>query len=262
MKRYIDNSKTNPNLVVRSFLVALVTACSCGTDEAATEAPTAELSVENGTMHFYDEELGVSHTDAFVLSNTGDAPLTIEDMVLEAPEDAFGVDLPVLPFTLGPRQSRTIEVTFTPVDCWSGEGELVIWSELNDPTTVYFRPKAIVSDVFLEPSLLDFERLTVGESRTLALTIINPGGCVLEIDEMALVGTSDIRFARIDDPGTEVQEYTDVPIGMVDDKRFEVDIVYSPTEAALGFSVLYVLTNHPREDFVRATIVGNAVQAE
>ena len=257
-----DRFNSATDVAARLLLAALVTACCCGGEESQPAPLTAELSVENGTVHFYDDENGVYHTDAFVLSNTGTASLWVVEMSLDAPEDAFDVETPELPFILNPGQSRTIEVTFTPIDCWSDEGEMLIWTDLDEPTTVYFRPDDAASDVYIEPSDFDFGRLTVGESSTLTATIINPGGCVFTIEEMALSGTTDIRFSGVEDPETEIQPFPDAPISMVDEKQVEVDITYAPTDAALAFSVLYVLTDHPRQDLVRASIVGNAVEAE
>ena len=242
--------------------LAVVTTWCCAEQDAQSEARGAELSVENKRMRFFDDDTGVSLTDSFTLTNSGDASLRILEMSLDAPDGVFEVSLPQLPMTLGPGQTHTTEVTFTPIDCWSNEGELYIRTDTTDPVTVFFRPDDAASDVYVEPDPLDFGRLPVGESKTLTVTIVNPGGCVFSVEVAALVGSTDIRFADVVHTEDLVQEHPGTPLDMQTDKRLEVDIRFSPTEVGLGFATLQMITDHPRGQVISAMITANGVAGE
>ncbi len=73
---------------------------------------------------FSRTDLGNTSVQDVAVSNDGDAPLQV--LSVSASGSEFGVQTPALPLTLGPQQSITIQVSFTPTPTGTKTGTLVI----------------------------------------------------------------------------------------------------------------------------------------
>lgn len=82
-----------------------------------------DIYVEESIV-FSRTDLGNTSVQNVDVSNDGDAPLQVLSISTSGSE--FGVQTPTLPLTLGPRQSITIEVSFTPTPTGTKTGILVV----------------------------------------------------------------------------------------------------------------------------------------
>jgi subtilisin family serine protease len=142
---------------------------------------TARLAVEGATdiafaspsLGFFQIFVGASEVQPVTVSNEGILPLVVTS--LQASPSVFEVE--DVPFTLGPAETRDVEVRFRPTAPGTVQGVLTVTS--NDPdegiATVALTGTALLPpDVTVTPDSLHASLLT-GESATRELSIGNTG---------------------------------------------------------------------------------------
>lgn len=151
-----------------------------------TGAP--DIAVSDTLMNYGPLFLGATKLDTLVISNEGTDTLHVSEMALGGPD--FSAD--TTPFDLGPREKRSVVVTFAPSAAGTRVGTLTITS--NDPVQntveVALRGEGLLPPVIsvAPDSLVD--SLSTGETSTHTLTISNSGASDLDFSVTFEQGTS------------------------------------------------------------------------
>lgn len=242
-------------------LAWLPTWVACGDDPPPPPEPAPEAGIAPLGLNFLDEEDGPELTQTLFLANVGDAPMSVNSIVLAGPDGMYTISTPDLPFALQPRASAEIVVTYAAPTCFENHGDItIVTSASDDPIIVALRPDARAGDVIIAPDPLEFGEVSVGSSTTQRMTIRNPGSCVFSLQDVALAGTTDIRFVGVEDDGEELQFLPMMPRDLGAGETLDVDIAYSPTSSRISFSTLQVISDHPRREVITASVFATGVQ--
>ncbi len=177
----------------------------------------AELSSDFSTLVFGTVPIGQFKDITIELSNTGSAPLQLQNAFFE------NLSFRVLDFTpqvLQPSERIMLPVRFIPFSPGGINSKLVI---LNDSAVqprfeIQANGLAIAPDLTVLQSLIDFGTVDVGSGKRLSLAISNSGNMELVIDNIELDGDA-YRIASV------------TPLTLQPGKLFELEVTFLPTVA-------------------------------
>ncbi len=96
------------------------------------EGTGAELELRPATVTWPEVEPGCEQQRQVTMTNTGDRPLTISRLGLDAPSDELWLeDAPELPLLLDPGHRYQLRIHYLPID--QGEDEALLWLVSDDP---------------------------------------------------------------------------------------------------------------------------------
>jgi subtilisin family serine protease len=178
---------------------AVVEVSSNDPDESVIEIPAhlhltgvPDIEVSDGVMDFGPVYIGASRTDTLFVSNPGTGSLIVDSIASGNPVE-FLVD--GAGFTIPPRETRGVLVTYVPVDPGSDDFVLTIESnDLDEPTvTVGLLGEGVPPpDIAVEPDSVSADLLT-GETTTRIVTVTNSGQTDLRFD---ITMRGDQRLAK------------------------------------------------------------------
>ena len=236
-------------------LIGMALAGAFATAATAQDAPKLGISpprIEFGTVE-------TSKTKSTKIKNHGKADLVVSSVdPCPGTSTEFSWTSPA-PFTLAPKESLRLAVTYTPVDAGQDKGCLEIVS--NDPkhptVGVPLRgrgkddaPPASGADIDLKPSSLDFGEVVSGSSRALAVKVKNKGTSTLE----------DVILNRCFETSPE---YTWDPMAVFSvppGGEAIVVVTYAPTDLGTDEGCLEVVSNDPDENPAVLEVIGTGVE--
>lgn len=232
-------------------LLALLAAC---TGETNVNAGEAEMVFSTQTIDFGEVPIGSQATVGINVENTGIGELTIEDLSLDGTTSAdfelVGIDLT----TIGRDDVAVLQVRYAPTAVGQDFGRIVLVT--NDPqqleAEIDLAAFGTEPRVDLDPELLWFGTVEVGESKTLEA-------------QLTATGTGTLRLNAVEFAGDEAAAFTITP----------PDGVTLPYDLSLGYSITFAVaftppddsewtgevllsTNDPVTPTVALTLVGNA----
>lgn len=180
--------------VLAAALVLTVAGCDCGPMtmrlqpkiEVLDDMGNARTSVEFGQV-----QLNFTATKKVRIRNAGAASLTLENPVFTKPLFGLGEMLPV---TLPVNGEYELPVTFTPTVADQRETGTVTIStdDPNRPTfDLTLAGTGVTATAVVQPTMIDFGEVYVGESRTITLTLTNTGSNELPVTSATLTSTLD-----------------------------------------------------------------------
>jgi Abnormal spindle-like microcephaly-assoc'd, ASPM-SPD-2-Hydin/Beta-propeller repeat len=196
--------------------------------------PTASLSPPN--VNFGAQAVGVPSSPIPVtLTNTGTDNLLITSII-----DANGFsqtnNCPVAPTPLGPDQSCTINVTFTPSAPGTANDTLTITDNAaGSPQTVPLTGLGLSPAALLSPSPLTFSSQLAGASATLTVKLTNGGNAPLIITSIAFTGPNASEFGQTNN----------CPSSLAPDNSCTINVTFTPTAAGSATASLSVTDNAP-----------------
>jgi hypothetical protein len=143
---------------------------------AGTGVSSQAVSASPASLSFGPVAMGSSATLPVVVTNNGSLKTTIEGV--QSADTQFSMKTPAVPFTLGPGQSVTLNVTFTPQ--WAGAcggGLFVYGARLNIPLTGTGTTTA-AGQLSVAPAPLNFGDVAVGTTATQPITLTASGATV------------------------------------------------------------------------------------
>jgi len=182
------------------------------------------LSATPATLSFGQVAIGGSSTLSVVLTNTRAWKENLTAFQIAG--TGYSVSGPVLPVTLGPGQSVTVAVTFTPQAAGvEGGGLLVSGPSLNIPLT---GTGSTTGQLALAPTALNFDSTQVGTTATQPLTLSAPGAGVT----VSSAASSNSQFAI---PGVSF------PLTISAGQTVQLNVTFTPkttgtSSASLSFS--------------------------
>lgn len=213
------------------------------------------LSVNPTTVELQHTKVGTVRTVELVLDNRGLAEVqgTLRGVGFEQPENFVLSLLPDLggsgPFVVSSRTQLVLDLTYRPLDVGEHNGRLVfeICGEACG-LEVEVLASAAAPLVRLEPPLLDFGDVGIGQARTLQLRVENGG------DEVALV----TRVSISGSPDLTVQVARGLPAELQPGDAVGINVEFTASSAAEVMGEVQVETG-PVPETVRAALVGRGV---
>jgi len=152
-------------------------------DTAGTDG--AGLSVAPVAVDYGDVEIGSSSTMSVTLTNDDVIDIDVTGAATDAAE--FSIDITLLPATLPPGGSITLEATFAPVTSGPASGELAFAT--SDPSVaaamLIGTGFEAIPNITLTTTSIDFGVVEVGHSDTRTLIIGNDGSADLTISSVS-----------------------------------------------------------------------------
>lgn len=135
----------------------------------------------HASLNFGNVAAGSSSTLNFKLKNTSSGVLAIASITSSNPRFSAGPTS----LNLGAGDSVTISVSFSPVTFGAQNGTLaIIHNAENSIPSITVSGTGISPSIALTPLLLDFGKVTVGQSRTRFLQISNVGNSLMSVDSI------------------------------------------------------------------------------
>jgi Abnormal spindle-like microcephaly-assoc'd, ASPM-SPD-2-Hydin/Immunoglobulin domain/Immunoglobulin I-set domain len=176
-----------------TFLVVVTNAKGSVTSAAATltvtAAPVAGIQLSSSSMAFGNGTVGVSTSQALIITNSGTATLSITQ--INETGLAFGVSGYTLPLNVSAGQHATVTVAFLPTVAGAAAGNISIVS--NAPTspsavTLSGTGVAATQTLSLSATSLSFGSVNTGTSTTKSFTITNTGNASVAISSITAAG--------------------------------------------------------------------------
>jgi hypothetical protein len=171
-----SNSPTNPSVSLTGTGVA---------------APVLQLSVSQSSLAFGSVTVGSSASQSVVLTNTGNASVTISQVTITG-TGFTGSGIPT-PLTLTPGQTASYTSQFAPTATGSASGQITFTSNAtNSPTTVSLGGTGVAATVLqltANPTSINFGNVNVGSTATQSVAITNTGNANVTISQITPSGS-------------------------------------------------------------------------
>lgn len=175
------------------FCILLAVALMAGCQAVSATGPTssnpkgAALVVGSANLNFGSSVVGSSKQLADIISNSSSQTVSISSVTSSDPQ--FAVSGPAMPLTLGPQQSATLVVTFTPHVAGQPSAQLSITSGSGGGTTLRIALSGTAvsaGTLAVSPSSLSFGNVGVGQSAAKTATVTNSGGSNVTVNQASV----------------------------------------------------------------------------
>jgi hypothetical protein len=184
---------TIQKITVAALLLTL-SACDCGT-QTTRRFPKAEVLDDMGnarsSVEFGQVQLNFTATKKVRIRNGGSATLTLEKPVFTKALFALSEALPV---TIAVNGEYELPITFTPTVADQREtGTLTISTDdPNKPTfELSLAGTGVTATAVVQPTMIDFGEVYVGEKKEITLTLTNSGSNELPVTSAMFTSTLD-----------------------------------------------------------------------
>ncbi|KAF0238189.1 MAG: outer membrane autotransporter, partial [bacterium] len=205
------------------------------------------LRIQPNNVIFGDVPVNTTATQSITLSNGGNAPLILSTPVLQAgANQGFAVTVPPR-LTLGPNESTTFQVSFTPNQPGTANGLVLVASNV-PAQNITLAGNGIAPTANLVTTSVDFGLVPTGQpapSRT--VTISNTGTAPLNITSMSISGGALNGFSL----GTQA------PLTIAAATIGTVTINFTPTSPGVKNDTLVMNTNDSKNPILRASLTGS-----
>jgi MYXO-CTERM domain-containing protein len=210
------------------------------------------LSLSATSLDFGEQRVGTTSTALTVtVSNTGSGPIHVATLSTSGPFSLFMA--PVLPFTLVPDASQTLQVMFSPTTQGVATGTLTLTT--NDPDWSSVTVALMGTGAVQQPSLsLSATSLAFGEQRVgttsapKTVTVSNTGTSTLRITSLA-IGTGE--------PFT-VTPHTAFELAAGASR--ELAVTFSPTRQSVATGTLTLTSDDPLNPNATVSLTGTGVK--
>ncbi len=213
----------------------------------AVNPPSPILRIQPNNVIFGDVPVNTTATQSITLSNGGNAPLILSTPVLQAgANQGFAVTVPPR-LTLGPNESTTFQVSFTPNQPGTANGLVLVASNV-PAQNITLAGNGIAPTANLVTTSVDFGLVPTGQpapSRT--VTISNTGTAPLNITSMSISGGALNGFSL----GTQA------PLTIAAATIGTVTINFTPTSPGVKNDTLVMNTNDSKNPILRASLTGS-----
>jgi hypothetical protein len=239
-----------------------VLAVACGDDNFAQVA-VSDISVTPRVLSFNARGLGVADTQYLTITNVGSGELVVTDLQLVSQSREFVIEGNLtFPMRLAQGEDRQIAVSYTPEDCRSDRGSLVVHSN-DGQVSVQLQPQDLTGTVFVNPPTVDFGRVIATTHRTIGVNITNSGTCTLHINDLFISGSGEFAFSQPMGDGAWAP-YDPLPPGadivLEPSQTFTVDITYSPTNDGFDQGLMYIRSDDAATREKEVPLVANGDQ--
>ena len=186
-----------------------------------------KIAVSRTTLDYGEVEVGALRQLAFDVTNTGTGDLEITRFALQSPEgQVFRLNRPpTTPFTLVPGATQRLRVQFRPNEEGYATGALRLHNnDVERPRRrISLRGEGVpvpIPQMVVSPEVGSFGEVQVGTSRTIVVTIANPGMAALEITDFEGSVLSGEEFALRRPPS--------LPVPVRPEAEVDIEVVFRP----------------------------------
>jgi hypothetical protein len=153
-----------------------------------TGVNSGHLSGSPTSLAFGSITIGKTTSLSETLTNTGGASVTISQATVSGA--GLSVSGLTLPTTLAGNQSVSFKIVFAPTAAGAVKGTLAITSNANSPLNISLSATALAQgSLTSSPSSASFGSITVGNNKTVALTVSNTGGSTVTVSSASVSGS-------------------------------------------------------------------------
>ncbi len=209
-------------------------------------APAPDIELDPPLLDFGAVLIGNSLQLDSLVWNIGSADLDLGAITLSGSSD-FTLDGAPSSVTLAPQACDTITVTYTPSDTGQDTGQVVIPSNDPDEDPAYleligeFQP---VPDILVDPLLVDFGVVDIGQTLPLPVDVSNVGGAPLDVTGVTISGSAEFAISTNPFPASLATGDLDV-----------IWVTYSPVDTVADSGTLSIASNDPDEPVVDVQLV-------
>ena len=210
--------------------------------------PEPDIHVVPTALSYGALLLGDSQALTANITNVGSADLQLGGLVHGGSTD-FAITVDPSNATLTPGASTLLEVTYTPSDAGADQGWVEIPSDDPDEPVVLVSldgEEDPVPDIVVDPLLVDFGVVDVGQTASEIVTVSNVGGMTLTVGNVVLSGSGDFSYVSNFLPGT---------IAVAGTRNIQV--YYAPSDDLADTATLTITSDDPDEPSVAVQIVGS-----
>lgn len=231
-------------------MLILLACSSPGPVDSGAVQDGGVLAVDPAAAEFGDVDQGAAADLALTLTNTGDAPLRLDDVTVEG--EAFTVvDRPDARIPVA--GTATLTVRFAPTVHGPAAGTLVLaGSAENAPVEVPLAGNAVAAVMELSPVEHDYGDVGVGCSRTVPLKVSNRGDGWLAITAVSLESANPEAF--VTDLGAETLGPLPWSVEPAGSTHFQV--TFAPGSVGRATATITVTGNDPAAPTQTATFSG------
>ena len=201
-----------------------------------------DIDVDHTSLDFGTVTVGESAAQMIVVSNIGDAVLSVTDIT--SSNAAFTVDITA--FNIYPGETQEVNVTFAPTDMEAYSGDLTITS--NDPdeenVVIALSGEGMIYQpvISVSPMELDFDTVLVEQSETKSFVVSNIGNAALNVTDIV---SSD------DDFTVNISDFTIEP-----GQSQEVEVTFTPDEPVYYDETISISSDDPVNPEVEVAVTG------
>ncbi|MDP7113993.1 MAG: choice-of-anchor D domain-containing protein, partial [Myxococcota bacterium] len=208
---------------------------------------TAEIDVLPTQLDFGQLDIGQTASMDLEIRNLGTADLELGLLFLDGSAE-FSLDLDPSSQVLTPGDSTFATVSYTPADLVPDTGELQVPSnDLDEPLVAVplLGAHDPIADIHVDPQLLDFGAVDVGQSVTETVTVHNQGTGDLWVDEPTLAGDAEFDL----DTGG-------FPCTLGPGESASLPVTYAPVDGTDDNATITVDSDDPDEPSVQVALTG------
>ncbi len=210
-------------------------------------------------MGFGDVEIGETVDADITIESTGDAVLSITEIVLTGDSDAdFDLQGGVTETTdVPPGDQLVVTVRFTPASTGDASGGVrIVSNAANDATIVIdidgTGVPSPVAEIDVTPTDIDFGNILVGNSDTAEVQIENTGTLTLNVDAPVISGDTDAFAVDGDTAG---------PFSLEPGESTSVIVSFTPPQTGEANATLAIISNANETPEVTVELRGEGIAA-
>jgi hypothetical protein len=204
----------------------------------ATVADSGTLVASPSQVTFGTVSVGQTASATILLSNEGPAPVEITQLSLTG--QSFSVaDQSNLPITINAGATHSLKVQFAPVASGPAAGQLTVTSNLSTGNTVVINlagtgvaTVAGGGTLVASPSQVTFGTVSVGQTASATVSLLNESSASLQITQLGLTGQS-----------FSVAGQSKLPITIGAGATYSVEVRFDPSAAGAAAGQLTVTSN-------------------
>jgi hypothetical protein len=217
----------------------LLSACSefnISAKAGSEGVPGPDIEVAPPELSFGEWPSGAEAIETFTISNVGEGPLTVDNVIIEVGE-AFTVLTDVSGLVLEPGDSAPVDVSFSPMQANRNEGRALVLSDdpVDPEVPVPLVGRGAVPELAIEPASYDFGTGQIPCEDIIDVSLINVG---VEDLEIYGVGYEGEQMSIIDE--------LELPVVLGPEESTAVQVVYTPVEIGAAWGEITVDSNDPR----------------
>ena len=208
---------------------------------------TPEIDVLPTQLDFGQLDIGQTASMDLEIRNLGTADLELGVLFLDGSAE-FSLDLDPSSQLLTPGDSAFATVSYTPADLVPDTGELQVPSnDLDEPLVAIplLGAHDPIADIHVDPQLLDFGTVDVGQSVIETVEVLNQGTGDLWVDEPTVAGDAEFTL----DTGA-------FPCSLGPGESASLPVTYAPLDGSDDAATITVDSDDPDEPSVQVALTG------
>jgi hypothetical protein len=194
-------------------------------------AATYTMSLAPSSLNFGSVNVGSSATQNVQLSNTGNSSVTVTKVA--ATGAGISVSGMATPITIGPAQSATLAVKYSPLAGGATSGSVTVTNDKGVNAIEAVTGSGVQAGISLTPSSASFGSVVTGSTNSQTIQIKNNGSSNLTISQATVTGT-----------GFSVSGLT-LPLTLTSGQAGNFNVQYAPQAAGNVSGAVTIVSNAP-----------------